>query len=74
MKTYVHFNVWPSSNEVLAEAEERVEPLASGMIGCECRVIPVPYTSDRDVFVRKVMSAGPRVATVGVRHSHSLTL
>ena len=58
MKTYVHFNAWPFLHEVPAEAEETVEPLASGMIGCERRDIPVPYTSDRHVFSRKVMSAG----------------
>jgi len=42
MKTYVHFNVWPFLHEVPAEAEETVEPQASGMIDCERRDIPVP--------------------------------
>jgi hypothetical protein len=58
MKTYVHFNVWLFLHEVPAKAEETVDPLASGMIGCERRDIPVPYTSDRYVFIRKVMFAG----------------
>ena len=58
MKTYVHFNVWPFLHELPAGAEETVEPQASGMIGCERPDIPVPYTSDRDVFIRNVMSAG----------------
>lgn len=41
-----------------AEAEETVEPVASGMVVCERRDIPVPEKSDRDTFIRKVMSAG----------------
>jgi hypothetical protein len=58
VKTYVHFNVWPFLHEVPAEAEETVDSLASGMMGYERREVPVPYAPDRDVFIRKVMSAG----------------
>jgi hypothetical protein len=58
MKTYMHFNVWPFLHEVPDEAEETVEPLASGKIGCERQDIPVSYMFDRDVFIRKVMFAG----------------
>ena len=45
-------------HEVPDEAEETVEPLASGMIGCERQDIPVSYMFDRYVFIRKAMFAG----------------